>query len=248
MRSGTTESRTRFYQQESSAGSHLSPAYNQSVLRELLSSIRSQDVTRIGDLGSGSGSNLAALRDLFGNARIVTLDLNQAALAAGRDAQPNAMPAQSDAAAIPLASRTLDLIVCTEVIEHVNAMKPVFQEMNRVLAKRGWALISSPNYLNPMGIRKWANDRRLGNSYWDPWGGHPGFERLMLPSSTRRAFHTYFDLMTVRGAGFIMGWIPLGYRRIGRLNDRFPMQWVGRLPLLRNVAINRYLLLRRKAD
>src|ERR1019366_430796 len=125
-------------------------------------------------------------------------------------------------------------------------MGTVFREISRVLRPGTFAVISSPNYLNPMGIRKWINDRRLGDSYWDPWGGHPGFERLMLPSSMRKALDPYFEIEKVLGAGYLMGWIPLGYRRIGRANDLYPLRWIGRRPLLRDLAMNRYLLIRRK--
>jgi SAM-dependent methyltransferase len=246
MTTSAPDPRSNFYRQESDEGSHLSPAYNQAVLVELLSRIRNTRVRRIADLGSGAGLNVPTLRTLFRDAQIITMDLSWSALAIGRRTLDAVSPAQSDASAIPLASGSLDLIVCTEVLEHVGEMSAVVAEMHRVLHKTGVAVISSPNYLNPMGVRKWLNDRRLGDSFWDPWGGHPGFERLMHPRLVNRALSPYFTLDTVRGAGFMMGWIPLGYRRIGNINDRYPLRWLGRLPLVRQVAINRYLLLRKK--
>jgi SAM-dependent methyltransferase len=246
MTTTTVEPRARFYRQQSDPGSHLSPAYNQAVLHDLLSRIDKDRVRQIADLGSGSGSNLATLHDSFPVAQIVTLDINSNALAEGRGLAPNLMPVVSDAAAIPVSAASVDLVVCTEVLEHVADMEIVFREMGRILRPSGSAVISSPNYLNPMGVRKWWNDRRLGESFWDPWGGHPGFERLMLPSTVQRALHPYFEVRMVRGAGYLMGWIPLGYRRIGGANDRFPLRWIGRLPLVRSIAINRYLLLKRK--
>src|SRR3954466_12226761 len=96
----TDDTRARFYKQESDAGSHLSPAYNPSVLRDLLTFIDRQAVLRIADLGSGSGSNLSTLHDAFAKAPIVTLDINGPALAAGRAVACTAMPVVSDAALI----------------------------------------------------------------------------------------------------------------------------------------------------
>jgi SAM-dependent methyltransferase len=243
--SSLTGSRSNFYQQESDEGSHLSPAYNQAVLQELLTPLNANDIRTVADLGSGAGLNLQTLRRQFVDAHIFTIDLSRSALIVGRKGSIAVSPAQADAAAIPLASESIDLVVCTEVLEHVDKMSPVFDEIRRVLRRNGLAVISSPNYLNAMGLRKWINDRRLGDSYWDPWGGHPGFERLMLPSRMNRALEPHFRVVAVRGAGFLMGWIPLGYRRIGNTNDRFPMLWLGRLPVMRDVAMNRYLLLRR---
>ena len=45
-----------------------------------------------------------------------------------------------------------------------------------------------------------------------------------------------------------MAWVPLGYRRIGALNDRHPFIGLGRLPLLRDLAINRYVLPRQRVS
>ena len=100
----TDETRTRFYRQESDPGSHLSPAYNQDVLRDLLSWIAQKPIRQIADLGSGSGSNLSTLRGAFNRAKIITLDINGPALVNGRNLSPDVLPAVSDAAA-PLSAR-----------------------------------------------------------------------------------------------------------------------------------------------
>lgn len=239
-----TSDRTRYYQEEANSGSYLSPDYNQAVIRELLTLVPAGQTQRVGDLGSGAGSNLATLRSAFPKATIVTLDLSLVALQTGRAAFDRALPTQADACAIPLASGCLDLIVCTEVLEHVENMDPVFREIRRVLNPAGRVVISSPNYLNPMGLRKWFNDKRQGDSFWDPWGGHQGFERLMLPSSMKQALAPYFQIETVRGAGYVMGWLPLSYSRVGALSDQYPCRWMGRLPIIKHTAMNRYLLLK----
>jgi hypothetical protein len=62
------------------------------------------------------------------------------------------------------------------------------------------------------------------------------------------AVRPWFEIELVRGAGYLMGWTALGYGRVGKKNDRHPMLRLGRLPGIRNLAMNRYLLLRRKGD
>ena len=243
---GSPADRTNFYQHEAETGSYLSPAYNQDVMKELLSALPRESPRRVCDLGSGVGSNLPTLTAMFPRARIFSLDLSQTALIEGFRTTASVMPAQADATAIPLTNECIDLLVCTEVLEHVGDLGRAFSEIARVVRRGGYAAISSPNYLNPMGLRKWFNDRRRGESFWDPWGGHPGFERLMLPATVARAMRPFFDAERVLGAGYVMGWIPLGYRRIGPWSDGHPFRAVGRIPVLRNFVINRYLLLRRK--
>jgi SAM-dependent methyltransferase len=174
------------------------------------------------------------------------MDLSFAALCHGRSSTAAVSPCAADAAGLPLLAGTIDLLVCTEVLEHVADLDAVLTELHRVVRSGGFCIVSSPNYLNPMGLRKWFKDRRLGAEFWDPWGGHQGYERLMLPSHVDRALRKHFAILEIRGAGFLMAWTALGYGRIGRKNDRHPWLALGRAPVFRNIAMNRYLLLKRK--
>jgi len=47
--------------------------------------------------------------------------------------------------AFPFKNQTFEGIVCLEVIEHIVQAEQLLQEVKRVLKKRGWLLISSPN-------------------------------------------------------------------------------------------------------
>lgn len=47
---------------------------------------------------------------------------------------------------IPLPDNSLDLVICSEVVEHLaNSPKPMFQEIFRTLKKSGWLVLSTPN-------------------------------------------------------------------------------------------------------
>jgi 2-polyprenyl-3-methyl-5-hydroxy-6-metoxy-1,4-benzoquinol methylase len=47
---------------------------------------------------------------------------------------------------IPLPDNSLDLVICSEVIEHLaNSPKPMFQEIFRTLKDSGWLVLSTPN-------------------------------------------------------------------------------------------------------
>ncbi|HEY3130379.1 MAG TPA: methyltransferase domain-containing protein [Acidobacteriota bacterium] len=240
------DDRGRYYRFEAEEGSFLSPGYSQLVLRDLYQTIEDRNVLTIYDIGSGRGYNIPALRQRFPASLLIALDLNWNALSAARNETSAAWPVQCDALTLPLEDSRADLAVCTEVLEHVADLDSAVREIARVVRPGGYAVISSPNYLNLMGLRKWIHDRRNGLEHWDPWGGHPGFERFMVPRLVRHAVEPHFRILRVRGAGFAMAWIPLGYRRIGRLNDRFPLARLGRWPLFRSIAVNRYLLLQKR--
>ncbi len=243
-----SDSRTRYYRQEAEEGSFLSPAYSQAVLRRLCSRIKDAAIECVCDIGSGQGSNLPTLRELFPSASLVALDLNQKSLTVAKCRTTRIAAIQCDVLALPLTSDSADVAVCTEVLEHVASLEEAVREIGRVVRPGGYAVISSPNYLNPMGLRKWFHDRRHGAGHWDPWGGHPGFERLMLPGLVSRAIAPFFNVLQICGGGYFMAWIPLGYRRVGMLSDRFPLLGLGHWPIFRDIAVNRYLLLQKKTS
>jgi SAM-dependent methyltransferase len=80
------------------------------------------------DLGSGQ----APYADLFPHRRYITADLFAAA------------DVRCDATILPFASRTFDLVLCTEVLEHVPDPDATLQEIRRVLADRGTLILTTP--------------------------------------------------------------------------------------------------------
>jgi len=45
---------------------------------------------------------------------------------------------------IPIKDEVVDVVLCTEVIEHVYEFHQVLQEINRVLKKGGWLILTTP--------------------------------------------------------------------------------------------------------
>jgi 2-polyprenyl-3-methyl-5-hydroxy-6-metoxy-1,4-benzoquinol methylase len=97
------------------------------------------------DAGCGVGYGTAMLA-AAGAREAVGVDLSAKAIeAAGAGAQANASFVTGDVHALPFDDGRFDLVVCFEVIEHVERQDEVIAELARVLAPAGVLALSSPN-------------------------------------------------------------------------------------------------------
>jgi SAM-dependent methyltransferase len=97
------------------------------------------------DAGCGVGYGTAMLARA-GAGEIVGLDLSANAIEAAGNATPaNASFVVGDLHALPFPAGRFELVVCFEVIEHVEFQDDVIAELARVLAPDGVLAISSPN-------------------------------------------------------------------------------------------------------
>jgi SAM-dependent methyltransferase len=134
---------------------------------------------RILDAGCGEGF---AMRAIFGHAyaEVVGLDGSpRAARLAGR-LNPGRGFAAGDLYALPFPDRSFDLVVCLEVLEHLEEPQAGLRELIRVSA--GWLLLSVPheplfrgaNFLRGKNVADWGNDPGHVN-HWS----HRGFLRFV---------------------------------------------------------------------
>lgn len=122
--------------------------------------VRGADVLDAG-CGVGFGTRILAQS---GAARIVGIDVSEAAIAAARhDADGVAELAVAGLEDVPLESGSIDLVVCFEVIEHVDNPVRAFAELRRVLRPNGALLLSTPNRAvspadNPHHVREYTTE------------------------------------------------------------------------------------------
>ena len=101
------------------------------------------------DLGCSSGVITHAIAPLFG--QTIGLDYDSEALKnVDRSAGVIASFLRSDAMGLPLASSSVDVIVCAQVYEHVPDDQLMVSEMFRVLRPGGLVFFSGPNRLYPI--------------------------------------------------------------------------------------------------
>lgn len=109
---------------------------------------------RILEIGCSTGLNCFALKELYPNAEVIGLECEQEAIdcaAAFSVDQQLERPwfVKGYAEQIPLDDRTVDLIVCHTVIEHVWSVEQAISEMARVLTFEGAIHLEAPNYSFP---------------------------------------------------------------------------------------------------
>jgi ubiquinone/menaquinone biosynthesis C-methylase UbiE len=137
--------------------------------------------------------------------------------------------AQGDVTALPVATASADLIVCWDVLEHVNAPERAMNEMARVLRPGGLAVLALPNILSLKGLitrftpwwfHVWVYRRVLGDSSvgTDASDQFPtAFRFVLRPAGLRRLAQTcglrVVDLKLYEGP------VPIHLRRRHRAAD-----------------------------
>jgi ubiquinone/menaquinone biosynthesis C-methylase UbiE len=97
------------------------------------------------DAGCGTGYGLQVLRGV-GPAKLVGVDTSEDAVARARkEVDRYAEIVQGDVRKLPFDDDAFDVVVCFEVIEHIEGHDEALGEMRRVLRAGGVLLISSPN-------------------------------------------------------------------------------------------------------
>jgi SAM-dependent methyltransferase len=115
------------------------------------------------DLGSGGGRNSVYLRTLFREAHVVAIDLSFIRSVSFRQTI-GADVVCGDAMRLPFPDEAFDMVLSTQVIEHVPDDRAFVKEAGRILKKEGRMLISSVLRL-PHG---WYFYRHEGQWVLDP--------------------------------------------------------------------------------
>jgi len=141
------------------------------TVKTLLAQRKDDTPIRMVDLGCGPGTNLFDVYDACADFKGVTwfgLDLNQreAAMGAGRSRyrvkERNMQPIHfmsGDIFNLPFADNSVDILISSEVVEHLPDPLLALQEMQRVLKVGGYAMITTPNPRNLPEMTGYALDK-----------------------------------------------------------------------------------------
>jgi SAM-dependent methyltransferase len=143
----------------------------------------SESVTRILDIGCGTGKQLAADRGRLPGIALVGLDRFQNMLRLARQRCPEVTWVQGDGASLPLLSRSCDYVTSQFSYQHVRNTERLLAEVFRVLRPRGRFVMTN---IDPWSMTEWAIYRYFP-------------EALMLDREDFLPVERFVDLMTAAG-------------------------------------------------
>jgi SAM-dependent methyltransferase len=138
---------------------------------------------RVLDLGCGAGRFVAALNEA--GAEAVGVELAEAALERARHNAPGAdLRLLGADGSLPLGHGEVDLVWCSEVLEHVPGTAALLTEVRRVLKPRGRLLVTVPDH----GLlRRTLIALGRHDAHYDPLGQHVRFYTRRSLERTLRA-------------------------------------------------------------
>lgn len=198
----------------------LSPWHLQ--VTSLLGDLTGRRVLEIG-CGQGEFSQWLAGHDPW---TLVGADLSRVAVGrAKRAAGPRAGFTVADIQQMPFPSRTFDLVVSCETVEHVPQPPVAVKELARVLRPSGTLVLTTPNYLSTIGAYR-AYVRLRGRRFTEV--GQPINQLTSIPRTLLWLRRAGLRTSHVTSIGHYLPWPgrpPLRFYRLDRRSR--PWRWIG---------------------
>lgn len=112
-------------------------------LKTVVKTIRPLNIDSVLDVGCGEGYTLARLQKEKIGKTYEGIEYDDTAVALAKKMNPKMTIKQGDIYKLPYKSNSFDLVICTEVLEHLENPKKAYRELIRVSKK--YVLLSVPN-------------------------------------------------------------------------------------------------------
>jgi ubiquinone/menaquinone biosynthesis C-methylase UbiE len=202
------------------------------------------------EVGPGCGVYLPVLASLFG--RVVAADIEEAYLRHAsrlRQTLPNLELVRDDVCDSNLPAQSFDLVLCTEVIEHIPQSEAALRGIRRLLKPGGVLLLSTPQRYSPLELAAKVAFlpgviQLVRQVYREPVL-ETGHINLMTAHALRRQLHgAGFGIVEQHRSGL---YLPLVAEFGGEPGLRF-LQWLaGRLGVASNLLWTQYYVARSAA-
>lgn len=236
---------THFYKDTVNLPAHMSIPAQQVIIQSFLHTLHRGKTETCLDVGSGIGNNVLTLSRYCKN--ITAVDISEVALKyltmRYKTQHLQVKTLVEDAHNLSFHTGQFDLVVCTEILEHIEQPMMALRECIRVLRKKGKLLVSTPNYFNAAGLWKITYEHANRGKVWDAWGTHDGGRENFFTSFKLKKYLTNFDgkIVEERGLDFLRAWAPF-LRGHYRFLDKNPFISLGKLWPMRYFMMNYFVL------
>jgi SAM-dependent methyltransferase len=145
----------------------------QNFLDAVVTMTRTLDILTVLDAGCAEGFVSRRVLQSRPDLKVVGVDVDSLALARGRRLHPCIAFQHGDVRSLPFRDRSFDLVLCTEVLEHLPCSDPAFSELRRVT--RGYCLLSVPHepFFRLSNLMRGKNVSRFGDDidHYQHWTG-----------------------------------------------------------------------------
>lgn len=142
------------------------------------------------DVGCGEGMVLNHLSPLLQSVSCQAIDLDPEEVKDAQSNLPFAEVQQGSAYQLPIPDSGVDLLLCTEVLEHLDNPEQALTEFYRATAR--YAILTVPR--EPI----WCALNMARGSYWSQWGNTPGHLNHWSSGAFRRFVSTHFEILEMR--------------------------------------------------
>jgi len=125
-----------------------------SAIQQTLAAVGDAGSATILDLGCGEGHLLRRLAEALPSATLVGLDYSRSAILNARKLVPQAQLLVADANEAPFADRSFDIVLCTNLWEHVDAPVALARRIQRMLRPSGQLILSTPARYRFQNLRR----------------------------------------------------------------------------------------------
>lgn len=135
--------------------------------RDLISLIAPLNPQKILDAGCGEGFTLQSLYELKIGKTLEGIDFSKEAIEIGKKQYPHLNIKTGDIYNLPYKDNSFDLVICTEVLEHLENPQNAINELKRVSSK--YILFTVPNepWWMLFNFTKWGRQKEIGHiNHW----------------------------------------------------------------------------------
>ncbi len=159
-------------------------------LNNIVDILKTMEFSNLLEVGCGEGMILKKLKSLIHNKNAYAIDIDMDEIKDAKKNAPYCKISQANASNLPFRDNCFDLILCCEVLEHLDSPELALNEIKRVAKKS--IIISVPN--EPL----WSILNMLRGAYWQDFGNTPGHLNKWRPEQIVNIINRYTNVEIVK--------------------------------------------------